>query len=468
MILETVLQAIEKYHLLNKGDKVVVGLSGGPDSVCLLHILHSLVERMNIKLYAVHVNHLLRGQESELDEQYAGELCDRLGVKLYIKRINIKEMAEKKSISLEEAGREARYAMFESVAGEVGADKVAVAHNKNDQVETLLMRMIRGTGLEGLKGIERRRDNVIRPLLDISRKEIEEYCLVHRLEPRTDSSNLKNIYTRNKIRLDLIPYMNALFETDITEPFFRMANLLKEDHEYIEGNAIIIYNQCIADRSQNSVQLDIPKLVSNQAAIAKRIVRLAIKEVQGDAKGIEYLHIEKILELASRGKTGSILHLPNGLRAMHSYGVLKIFYSKDEPADADFETPIIIPGRTCIESVRLELSAEVLRSEEWKKQKTKDSDPVQFFDFEKLSEGIHIRNRRNGDVFRPFKSNGTKKLKEYFIDCKIPREERGKIPLIARDREIVWIIGYKISDKFTVTENTKSVLKLTCLKWDDL
>lgn len=468
MLIDKVCNTIKKSILFEKGDRVIIGLSGGPDSVCLFHVLHSISRKYDLELYAVHVNHLLRGSESEQDELYVRNLCKNFGIRLFVKRLSIEELAAERGLSLEEAGREARYEQFRLVAKEIGATKIAVGHNKNDQAETLLMRIIRGTGLEGLKGMEYKRGSIIRPLLDIERREIEVYCESNKLNPRTDSSNLENIYTRNKIRLDLIPQINKMFETDITETLFRMSKLLREDNEYIEQNAVIIYNQCIAGRKDREIHLDIPKIQECHKAIAKKIIRMAIKDVKGDTKGIESNHVDKVLELVYKAKTGLQYHLPSQVRIRITYGLLEISCGKNEAAFPEYEETIRIPGVTTVEQMNLQVQAEVLDIGKIESIAVNEKALEQVFDFDMLSKGINIRNRRNGDVFRPYKSNGTKKLKEYFIDSKIPRDLRDKIPLIAKDKEIVWIIGSKISDKFTVTENTKSVLKLSCLNCKEL
>jgi len=460
-MIDKVLCTIKKHNLIEKGEGVVVGVSGGPDSVCLLHILCSLKDQLALKLYAVHINHMLRGKEAEQDEIYVRELCGKLGVPLFTAAFDVKEISKKEGISAEEAGREIRYSQFRHFASKAGATKIAVAHNKNDQAETILMHIMRGTGLDGLKGMEYMRDGIIRPLLDIERKDIEDYCKVHQLNPRQDSSNLESIYTRNKVRIDLIPCINRLFHVDMVESIHKMCLLIKDDVDFIESSAAMHYERCAESDGEGGVRLDLSKLAAFHPAIRKRVVRHAIKEVKGDLKGIESVHIENIISLIKDGRTGSETHLPNGLRAGISYGFLKIHIRCDDKPFA-FSEAIKIPGTTWIQPINSSIESFI----ENKGANIEDysniryNSLVQFFDYEKLKKGINIRNRREGDIFKPYRSNGTKKLKEYFIDNKIPREERDKIPLVALGNEIVWVIGYKISDKFKVTENTKTVLKL--------
>ena len=239
MIFEKTLSTIKKYNLIEKGDKIVLGLSGGPDSVCLLHILNRLREVLDIEVYAAHLNHQIRGLEAQQDALYVSQLCESLGVTFFVKSINVPQYCKDNKLSLEEGARKLRYEMFFEIKESLNANKIAIAHNMNDQAETVLMRMMRGTGLQGLKGIDYIRDGVIiRPILDIERSEIEAYCEEHKLNPRIDSTNLESIYTRNKIRLELIPYMKENFNSNVTESIVRMSNSLKCDNELIEEEAI--------------------------------------------------------------------------------------------------------------------------------------------------------------------------------------------------------------------------------------
>jgi tRNA(Ile)-lysidine synthase len=402
---------------------------------------------------------MLRGKESDEDENYITELCSKLGIPLHVKAYNINEISKTMKISLEEAGREVRYKEFESFASSVGASKIAVAHNKNDQAETIIMRIIRGTGLDGLKGMGHRRDNVIRPLLDIDRKEIEAYCVENSLHPRIDSSNLESIYTRNRIRLELIPGINNMFDTDIVESIYRMSLLLRDDYELIEKNVLDIYSNCVEKKGDKSITLNLNKLMECTPAAYKRIFRISISEIKGDLKGIENIHIECITDLMLHGGTGSVLHLPEGLRVKKSYTSI-VIYTKIKEEALCFDEIVKVPGRTIIKALQCSFDAELETYDSSRHIKNSGDSLEQIFDYEKLKTGINIRNRRIGDSFKPLNSIGTKKLKEYFIDQKIPREERGGIPLVAKNNEIVWIVGYKISDKFKVTENTKSILKL--------
>lgn len=463
---QKILDTIMSNHLIEQGDAVVVGVSGGPDSICLLHVLHALSGRLEIRLHAVHINHMLRAEEAQIDEEFTSGICNELGIPLSVVHADVAAMAKKLGMSIEEAGREVRYREFEKAAAGIGATKIAVAHNRNDQAETVMMHIIRGTGIAGLVGMEYKRGAVVRPLLNIYRKEIEQYCAAAGLSPKTDSTNLRSEFTRNKIRLELLPYINKSFGADITESLCRLSEHAAQDNHYLEQCALEAYKECLATKSAGQVSLKLQQLRKLHMVILGRVLKQAVCDAAGSSNGIGSVHYAILSELAAKGNTGARAELPGGIGAVVSYGSLNIYSSeylqeqkKVSQNSLPFEVCLAVPGNTPV----LELDAVIKTYVE----KVIDVDKygrmyynsfVQFFDYDSLKKGINIRNRRNGDIFKPLKSNGTKKLKEYFIDNKIPRELRDKIPLICIDNEIVWVVGYKISDKFKVTENTKIVL----------
>lgn len=504
-----VLASIKKHNLVEPGESVLIGVSGGPDSVCLLHILYSLRTLCLLdinEIIAVHVNHMLRGNESDMDEKYVRGLCSRMGIKLFTVHLNVNEISAKRAISIEEAARSGRYAQFALFAEKVGNCKIAVAHNKNDQAETVIMNIMRGTGMEGLKGMEYKRGKIIRPMLDIRRSEIEEYCEILGLKPRIDSTNLESIYTRNNVRLELIPYIRENFDVDIVESVTRMAELIRDDSSFLDIAADEKYKECVIntratkattanaaelDTKTRAVELDVNKIIKCHNAIRKRVIRKAIERVKGDLNSIESIHVKKTIDLCINGRTGSTIHLPRNVRAAKSYSVLRI-YIDDSMADSiadsmadsvgdsiadsiaeklgkspkdlsSFNKKIEIPGITNIEILNACLKAAVIKREEFDVKifnNLSHDSFVQFFDYDKLKEGINIRGRKEGDIFFPYKCKGREKLKEFFIDTKIPREKRSRLPLVAKGKDIVWVIGYKISDAYKITENTKKVLKL--------
>lgn len=462
---EKTLAVIRENHLIEPGEGVVVGVSGGPDSVCLLHVLYSLREILDIKLYAVHINHMLRGDEANADEEYTASLCAELGISLETVRRDIAAEAARTGLSLEEAGREARYAEFARHASAVSASKIAVAHNRNDQAETVMMHIIRGTGIAGLSGMELKRGNIIRPLLWAGRDEIDRYCREAGLSPRTDSSNLEQDFTRNRVRLGLFPYINEKFGVNIVDSLCRLSQNAAADERFMEKCASDGYGRAVIKKGGGLVCLDTSVLKELDPAVRVRVLKIALTKAAGNAKGVGSVHYKALLELIDKGVTGSETELPGGIRAVVSYGTVRILSASAAEAEnrspEEFSVRLAIPGTVFVPALEAEVTTAVIMPENIDKCGTLGYNPnVQYFDYDKVKEGINIRNRRMGDIFRPLRSNGTRKLKEYFIDEKIPGNERARIPLIAAGSEIIWIIGHKTSDKFKVTENTKSVLRI--------
>lgn len=465
-----VLETIQENHLINQGEGVVVGVSGGPDSVCLLHVLHTLSKMLDINLFTIHVNHMLRAGEAKEDELYTSNLCQELGIPFSVVHIDVALMSRELKMSLEEAGREARYREFSCYAQTIGAGKIAVAHNRNDQAETVMMHIIRGSGSAGLVGMQYNRGNIIRPLLNIYREDIEKYCKEAGLFPRTDSSNLADEFTRNRIRLGLFPYINQNFDANIVDSLCRLSSHVSEDNRFLDHLARESYDACIQSEESEKVALKIDALRSLDTAIRSRVLRMAICLAAGSSNGIGNVHYQMLSEQIIKGKTGSRTELPGGIRADISYGMLELSSvkhpnEKQKNEIISFPTELKVPGITVLSELGMEIETSFEEIENIDKCVLLGYNPwVHYFDYEALKKGIHIRNRGNGDVFSPFRSNGTKKLKEFFIDSKIPREKRDGIPLICMDNEVVWVMGYKISDKFKVTENTKIVLKIAYMR----
>ncbi|MCR1876856.1 tRNA lysidine(34) synthetase TilS [Paraclostridium bifermentans] len=461
MIVDRVRSTINKYNLLQKGDKIVLGLSGGPDSVCLLHILKQLEEEYDISIYASHLNHQIRGIEAQKDVMYISQLCDSLGVKFFVKSINVPEYCKKNGLSIEEGARKLRYDMFYEIKQKTKSNKIAIGHNLNDQAETILMRMMRGTGLQGLKGIEYKRDEtIIRPILDIERSSIEAYCEEYNLNPRIDSTNLENIYTRNKIRLDLIPYMQENFNTNVIESICRMGNNLKLDNDYIEEEGNKKFKEVSKLNNNTSVEIILDKYIDLHKAIKSRIIRNSIKYILGDTNFVDQKHIEDVFDLENEDKINKKLVLPRGLFVYRNND--SILFTNEEITYEDFEFNYNVPkdGVIKIKETGVFIETKTMSVERFKSMKADKSSKG--FDLDKFKGGIVVRNRESGDKIKL--AGGSKKLKSLFIDLKIPREERSKIPVLVDDEEVVCVGDYKISENYKIDANTKEVLKITFKK----
>ena len=459
-IKKRVYEFINKYKLINKGEHIIVGVSGGADSVCLLSILNELSKKFDLKLTAIHINHMIRGEEALRDESFVIRLCNSLGIDVIVERINVLQMAKDKKISEEEAGREARYSTFYRYKEELDANKIAVAHNKNDNAETVIMNIIRGSGLSGLKGIDIIRDDIIRPIMVLKRNEIEDYCKLNGLEYVTDSTNKEPIYTRNKIRLKLIDKIDDIFNIDIVSKIDQMTYLIKDDNAYIEESSQKAFSDCKIRCCDTEILIDIDKFSGFHKSIQRKVLRKAILEIKKDINGIEYKHIESILELVEGQKTGKRLELPQNIRVYRDYNILMIYLKKDEQEKflgLDVLVSIGYSIRMKIDDV-FEIEVEHLTDKS--QMKTKDV-YTKYFDYDRLKPSVTVRRREDGDIFKPLNSNGTKKLKKYFIDKKVSKLERDKLYLLAKGNEIVWILGDRISDNFKVTEETNNIVRIT-------
>ena len=317
-----VLSYIKDNNLIESGDKILVALSGGPDSVCLLNILFELKEELNIDIAAAHLNHLLRGEDAFKDEEYVINICNEMGIKCFVKRVDINGYAKEHKLSSEMAGRNVRYYFFDEILEEEGFNKVATAHNANDQAETILFRLMRGTGLEGLGGIKASRDNkIIRPILCLSREEVEKYIELKKLNPRIDKTNFEKIYNRNKIRLDILPYMKENFNEDIIQTLNRMSLLLQKDNEFLENLSLSFYNKyCIQYDDYFIIKKEIFK---EEEPIVNRVLRHAITRYSKSNYDFEMKHIYKIFYLA-KSNSGKSVDLPNGIYAENIYGDIYI------------------------------------------------------------------------------------------------------------------------------------------------
>lgn len=457
-MIEKVLRTIEKYNMIEKDDKIVMGISGGPDSLCMLDVLFNLKGKFNLKLYVVHVNHMIRGEDAKKDAAFVEKLCKDLDLPFFLFEENVPYLAKKMGLSEEQAGRYVRYKAFEETLKKVGGNKIAVAHNKNDVAETVLLNILRGTGLRGLIGIKPVNGNIIRPLIEIERREIEKYLKDKNLHPRIDHTNYEDLYTRNKIRLKVIPYIEEVFKIDLVENLSRMAAILLEEDDYLEAKCEEVFNQ-ICEINGEEIKVDVDALKSQHTAIKRRLVKRMYLYVKGETDGLEYGHVEDVLNLLDK-PTSSKIDLPFEIEALKMYNNL-VIRKKKTKEKVKFKEVLKIPGVTTIEGIGKFKAyvVDISQVDDFNK-----GEYIKFFDYDKIKGEIVVKSREDGDRFSPLGMRGTKKLKEFFIDEKIPREERDYIPLVAIGKEIVWVVGYRMSEKFKVDKNTSKVLVIEYTK----
>ena len=298
---QKVLETIKKFNLIKDGDKIVLGVSGGPDSISMLNILNEIKHEQSIKfeIYVAHVNHLIR-KEAIDDEKYVEDYCNKKDIECNIKRKEVEQIEYNKKRGTEVAGRNARYDFFEVILQKTGSNKIAIAHNKNDKIETIIMHLLRGSGLSGLKGIEPIRDNkYIRPLIECERQEIEQYCEENELNPRIDKTNFENEYTRNKIRNIVIPYIKQEFNPNILQTLSRLSDVATEESDYVDKQTQKIYQQILMERTNKQIVLNLKEFNKQEKVIKNRLILLSTKQLMGSTQGIEKIHIEDIIKLCS-------------------------------------------------------------------------------------------------------------------------------------------------------------------------
>ena len=454
-----VLTYIEENNLIKSGDRILVALSGGPDSVCLLYILIKLRETLGIEIGAAHLNHMLRGEDALGDEEYVNKLCKDLNIPCYIKQVDINKYARENKLSSEMAGRSVRYDFFDEIISKYGFNKIATAHNANDQAETVLFRLMRGTGLEGLGGIKVSRDNkIIRPILCLSRNEVEDYIEKEGLNPRIDKTNFEKVYNRNKIRLDILPYIKKHFNADIVQTLNRMSTLLQKDNDYLERSAYKYYEKnCLKSKEHFILKKE---LFNEEEAITSRVIRNALTEYSKSNYDFEMKHISEIIHLA-RKNSGKKIDLPNKIYAENIYGDIYI-KKRIKKQKIDNKNEIVINKNDIngkkveFHNYKLEFSIIDNNNLIYKKNSLK-----KFFDFDLIENFIVIRKRKDGDKMIPLGMKGTKKIKDIFIDAKVPKEQRDYIPIIEFDNNIAWLTGIKVSDEYKVNNNSKNILMIS-------
>ncbi|OGO76748.1 MAG: tRNA lysidine(34) synthetase TilS [Clostridiales bacterium GWB2_37_7] len=454
---DNVKSTIEKHNMIKNGDTVVVGVSGGADSLCLLHVLKSLSNVLDIRLFAVHLNHMFRGLDAKNDADFVEQICLEWNIPFKIETFDVPAYAKQQGLSPEEAGREIRYKLFREAKEQMKANKIAVAQNSNDNVETILMRLIRGTGLEGLKGIDAVRDDIIRPLLDSDRQSIEKYCRENDLDPRVDKTNLEPIYLRNKIRLELLPYLKENFNPNLNEALTRMAQVVREENEYLERQTEE-YLESMGRVQENCITIETEKLKQLHPAMQKRLLRKGIEKLATSLNGFEYKHFQGMIEMLDKS-TGAAIELPKSLKAYISYENL-IICKKIEKPDKKCYYKLKYNYDNLIGELASNISIKLIDSSEM--LTIPKSCSTVYLDADKIKNELILRSRETGDVISPIGMKGSKKLKDYFIDKKVPKEKRDQVLLLTDGNEIIWIPGSIISEKYKVTSNTQKVIVLSC------
>ena len=433
---DSVKSYIKHNGMIARGDTVWVALSGGADSCCLLHILNDMSDELGITLNEIHFNHELRGNESDSDEQFCRDVCSGYNIELEVYRKDIKKISSDKGMTIEQAGRSARYEIFEKRC----TGKVAIAHNMNDNAETLLMNLIRGAGATGLSGISAVNGKYIRPLLKTTRADIEQYCRINNVKYITDKSNADTVYFRNAVRHDLLPVMNDIAGKDIVSILDRASEKMALDNNFINNKADEAYKK-ITSTEDGSVSIDNLAAINLHPALLSRVLRRSIEEIKGNLTDIESRHIALLTNMIKTNGTGSAVNLPDGVTATVQFGKTII---REDKESLIFEYFLPIPGKIFIKERGIHVTTRICKDAE----ETTPSGDVHYFSLNSCKDRFTVRNRRNGDIIRPWKGRGTAKLKKYFIDKKVVRHTRNSLMLIACNENIAYIEGMEYGKNF--------------------
>lgn len=447
------------------GDKsrsniLLVAVSGGPDSVCLLHLLHRISDVLGVSLHAVHLNHMLRGNSADEDEQYVKALCAGMGVPLTIERADVGSYREKRGLSIEEAARKLRYDFFVRSAVDYGTDNIALGHTRDDQVETLMMHLVRGSGVAGMRGMRpltawRSPDgitlNVIRPLLEITRGETQLYCRECGLQPRVDLSNFSPDHMRNRFRHELLPLMRK-YNKNIDEALARAARSAALDIDFIERQVDDAWSRVVTVQP-NGLLIDKALYSQYHPSLRMHLLRRAAGYIHGDLIDIHAVHVEKMDESMSK-PAGKRLSLPGGM--MFHIGYESCLLSRSEKVDClfpalDGEYALSIDGETHLPGWRVRttvLREVVLPSDGF----------TAYLDLDRCGTELTVRRRRPGDRFQPLGMDVQKKLQDFMVDARTPRSWRDCIPLVCSPEGIIWVVGWRIAEWAKVTDDTRSVL----------
>ena len=463
---------LEENHMIERGDTVVAGLSGGADSVCLVLLLKQLQEEVDFTLVAVHVEHGIRGAESRRDAAFARTLCEREQILFLMYEVDAPGYAKVTHQTLEEAARELRYQCFEKACESCGADKIAVAHHADDCAETMLFHLSRGTGIRGLCGITPVRERIIRPLLIVTRKEIEQYLEARSQEYCTDSTNLDTAYTRNRIRHKVLPELTAI-NARAVEHMVRTAGYLEDVCDYLEEAAWEAGKESICEIREDDgqikeIQIRKDKFVDLHPVLQKNLIHQLLGTMAGSRKDITARHMQSVLALFAQ-QVGKWINLPYQLQAKRTYDGITI--RKTDTMGKNDEKSGVSQTVHTVQAVALPTPGEWICPDGSRIttrvfpfygnfQEIPEKTYTKWFDYDKIKSTVFVRNRRPGDYLQTVRTGGKKKLKDFLIDAKIPQEERDKLLLLADESHILWIIGYRISEFYKVTEQTKRVLEI--------
>ncbi|MFZ1946114.1 MAG: tRNA lysidine(34) synthetase TilS [bacterium] len=461
MLLRTVRATIEKHNMLSGGERVLIAVSGGPDSVALLHALVSLKATYRLDLHLAHLEHGLRGEAALADMEFVQALGRDLGLSVTARRVDVAELASKSSLPVEAVARKLRYAFLEEVAGDIGAAKIATGHNANDQAETLLLNLIRGSGISGLRGIRPAIEGkIVRPLIEAKREEILAYLTERGLDYRTDLTNADEVYDRNRVRMSLVPLLEKDFNPRIVDSLVRTAEVFSLVADYLDAQVAEAMKQCCRP-GDGRITVDLEAFAALPRAVRVFTLYAVVRSLEGDEQVVTFDTLGALENVAARSQSGSRVDIGSGIIAVKEYDRLVV--GRDMALAEGYEVPLTVPGTTDIESAGYSFQTSVLE-EAPRSADLFRSGSTAYFDLGKLALPLVARSWREGDKFVPFGLSGSKKVHDVFTDEKIPVTQRSRIPIICDREEIIWVAGVRRSERARITDETTTVVGITIVK----
>ncbi len=465
--IEQLYQEITKSSLIQDGQKVVVGFSGGVDSVALLYGLDGVKRRgLDFEVYPIYVHHGLR-EDADDDVALCQMHCRRLELPLEVVHVHVRTFCKKHHLSEEDGARQLRYASFYRHLKKIQGQSIVLAHHMDDQAETVLHRFIRGSGLLGLKGMEMKNRNLIRPMLHMRKNTLIHYCNARELAYVTDSTNAETVYTRNRIRLELIPYLEESFNPNIVESLHRLSCLMADEEEYMEQQAKHVYDNVATSEADGSCRMNIPLLMDEAIAMQRRVVRLGIKHVVHSVKHIEFQHVERVIGLLYQ-QSGKEVPVRNGLKAVREFDALIICKDiADNKIQIQSYTLDTLPIKGYIQGAKLYYNVMQVSPSIYKDSlKNTENMYTKWFDYDKIKANLVLRTRQPGDILHIDDDGHTKTLKKFFIDEKIAASKRDQILLLTDGHYVLWVVGYRINPIYAAKASSSAIIKVELTKED--
>ncbi len=456
---ESVKTAISAYRMIEPGSRVVVGVSGGPDSIALMHVLRSLSAQLGFRMIVAHLDHVLRPESAE-DARFTAAAAAELGLQCRVKRVDVRALASKSSVSVEEAGRRARYEFFTALAEEFDATAIATAHHMDDEIETFFLRVFRGSSLQGLQGIRPARNGIIRPFIRTTRTEILDFLNEQTISYRSDPTNLEATTDRNFIRNRVLQCIRERFP-NFGKPLERTMELILQEEDFIALHADQLYKETVA-RSEKGLSLNVVRLRGAHSVLVSRVILSAVYEIAGPHVRVGRVHVDSAARLVYAEKPSGFVTLPSNLIVRRSYDNLLISREQPETERAVTQIEVTVPGVYEFPSAGITIAVR-LAAKETLDPYAADGVRRAVFDAEDVRFPLILRSLIPGDRFKPWGTEGSRKIKELYIDLKIPRERRRLIPLLVKDGEILWIAGVRRGRGAPVTDSTAQALEVEVL-----